>query len=43
VKLFDRGFESIESLKARCRAETSLDPPAQPQFTQRARTAAAAV
>jgi N-methylhydantoinase B len=33
VKLFDRGFDSIDALKARCKAETSLEPPAQPQFT----------
>ena len=34
VKLFDRGFESIEELKARCKAETGLEPPTQPQFTK---------
>ena len=33
-KLFDRGFETIAELKARCQAETGLPPPAQPQFTQ---------
>jgi len=33
-KLFDRGFESIAELKARCLAETGLPPPMQPQFTQ---------
>ncbi len=32
-KLFDRGFESIDELKARCKAETGLEPPAQPSFT----------
>jgi N-methylhydantoinase B len=31
-KLFDRGFESIDELKARCKAETGLEPPKQPQF-----------
>ena len=36
VKLFDRGFDSIEELKARCRRETGLEPPRQPQFSQRA-------
>ena len=34
VKLFDRGFESIEELKARCKADTSFAPPATPQFTK---------
>ena len=37
VKLFDRGFESIDELKGRCEAETGLPPPAQPQFSQQAR------
>ena len=36
-KLFDRGFDTIEELKARCKAETGLDAPVQPQFTQRAK------
>ena len=31
-KLFDRGFESIDELKARCKEETGLEPPQQPQF-----------
>jgi N-methylhydantoinase B len=31
-KLFDRGFESIEELKSRCKAETGLEAPQQPQF-----------
>ncbi len=31
-KLFDRGFESIDELKARCKQETGLEPPQQPQF-----------
>ena len=35
VKLFDRGFDSIDELKARCKSETGLDPPRQPQFAQR--------
>lgn len=34
VKLFDRGFDSVEELKARCKAETGLEPPTQPQFTK---------
>jgi N-methylhydantoinase B len=34
VKLFDRGFESIEELKGRCLAETGLAPPVAPQFTK---------
>ena len=29
-KIFDRGFESIEELKSRCKAETGFDPPAAP-------------
>ncbi len=33
-KLFDRGFESIDELKGRCKAETGLEAPAQPQFTK---------
>ena len=33
VKLFDRGFETVEELKARCKAETGHEPPAAPQFT----------
>jgi N-methylhydantoinase B len=39
-KLFDRGFDTIEELKARCKAETGLEPPIQPQFTKWARKAA---
>jgi N-methylhydantoinase B len=35
IKLFDRGFDSIDELKARCRKETGLEPPRQPQFSQR--------
>jgi len=42
AQLFDRGFETIESLKTRCKAETALEPPAQPQFTRRGRKTAAA-
>ena len=34
VKLFDRGFESLDELKARCLGETGLPPPAQPRFSQ---------
>ncbi|MDY0067843.1 MAG: hydantoinase B/oxoprolinase family protein, partial [Steroidobacteraceae bacterium] len=30
--LFNRGFESIEELKARCKAETGLEPPQRPRF-----------
>ena len=32
VKLFDFGFTSIDELKARCKAETSFDPPKAPVF-----------
>jgi N-methylhydantoinase B len=39
VKLFDRGFESIDELKARCETETGLPPPRQPRFTQRVKAA----
>ncbi|MEI6457572.1 MAG: hydantoinase B/oxoprolinase family protein [Pseudomonadota bacterium] len=35
VKLFDRGFDSIDELKGRCAAETSLPAPKQPQFNRR--------
>jgi N-methylhydantoinase B len=34
VKLFDRGFESLEELKRRCLAETGLEPPVAPQFSK---------
>ncbi|MGE3667633.1 MAG: hydantoinase B/oxoprolinase family protein, partial [Steroidobacteraceae bacterium] len=34
AQLFDRGFKSIDELKARCKAETGLEPPTQPQFTK---------
>jgi N-methylhydantoinase B len=34
VKLFDRGFDSIEELKARCLAETGLPPPEAPTFSK---------
>ena len=34
VKLFDRGFDSIEELKSRCLAETGLPPPNAPTFSQ---------
>jgi N-methylhydantoinase B len=33
--LFDRGFESIEELKARCKQDTGLEPPRQPRFSDR--------
>jgi N-methylhydantoinase B len=33
VKLFDRGFEDIAELKARCKVETGLEPPSDPKFT----------
>ncbi len=33
VKLFDRGFKTIEELKGRCLAETGHPAPAQPVFT----------
>ena len=39
VKLFDRGFDTMEELKARCQAETGLPPPAAPQFTRRVKAA----
>ena len=32
VKLFDRGFDTIEELKARCFEETGINPPKQPTF-----------
>ncbi|MEM9009646.1 MAG: hydantoinase B/oxoprolinase family protein [Pseudomonadota bacterium] len=32
TKLFDRGFESLEELKRRCRAETGFEPPSDPVF-----------
>jgi N-methylhydantoinase B len=41
VKLFDRGFESIEELKARCKSDTGLEPPAAPRFTTWAKARAA--
>jgi N-methylhydantoinase B len=34
VKVFDRGFESIEALKAVCLAETGLAPPTAPTFSK---------
>ncbi len=42
-KIFDRGFDSIEELKARCKAETGLEPPAPPRFTKWAKVAAEAM
>ena len=32
VKLFDRGFDTIEELKTRCFEETGINPPKQPTF-----------
>jgi N-methylhydantoinase B len=40
-KLFDRGFETIDELKARCKEETGLEPPQQPQFMRWTRRGAA--
>ena len=42
VKLFDRGFASIDELKGRCKAETGLEPPVQPQFSRRVQVQKAA-
>ncbi|MFZ9994882.1 MAG: hydantoinase B/oxoprolinase family protein, partial [Steroidobacteraceae bacterium] len=42
-KIFDRGFESIEELKSRCKAETGFEPPMQPRFTKWAKVAAEAM
>jgi N-methylhydantoinase B len=42
-KIFDRGFESIEELKARCKAETGFEPPRTPVFTKWAKVAAEAL
>ena len=33
TQLFDRGFKSIDELKARCLSETGLQPPQQPTFS----------
>ncbi|KPQ20218.1 MAG: hypothetical protein HLUCCA24_02360 [Rhodobacteraceae bacterium HLUCCA24] len=32
TKLFDRGFESLQELKARAKAETGFEPPKDPEF-----------
>ena len=32
VKLFDKGFENVDELKARCLDETGLEPPVQAEF-----------
>ena len=40
-QLFDRGFETIDELKSRCKAETGLEPPQQPQFMRWTRRGAA--
>jgi N-methylhydantoinase B len=40
-QLFDRGFETIDELKARCKEETGLEPPQQPQFMRWTRRGAA--
>jgi N-methylhydantoinase B len=42
VPLFDRGFTSIDSLKARCKAETGHDAPQPPRFSERVLKAAGA-
>jgi N-methylhydantoinase B len=42
VPLFDRGFTSIDSLKARCKAETGHDAPQPPRFSDRVLKAAGA-
>jgi hypothetical protein len=43
VQLFDRGFQSIDELKSRCRSETGLDAPQAPTFPERARKRQTAV
>ena len=35
VKLFDRGFQTMDELKGRCQAETGHEPPRQPRFDER--------
>jgi N-methylhydantoinase B len=40
-QLFDRGFDTIDELKARCKEETGLEPPQQPQFMRWTRRGAA--
>ena len=35
VQLFDRGFTSMDELKGRCEAETTLPAPKAPEFTRR--------
>ena len=40
TQLFDRGFSSIEELKARCLSETGFEPPAAPVFRAQYRHAA---
>ncbi|HEY0940243.1 MAG TPA: hydantoinase B/oxoprolinase family protein [Steroidobacter sp.] len=42
-KLFDRGFESIEALRARCETETGMPAPKPPTFAPHARAAARSV
>jgi N-methylhydantoinase B len=42
VQLFDRGFNSIDELKGRCKAETGHEPPQQPRFSDLVMKAAAA-
>ena len=32
--MFNRGFDSLDELKARCKAETGLEPPAEPKFPE---------
>ena len=38
--LFDRGFKSLQELRARCRAETGFDAPKEPRFITTYRAAA---
>ncbi|MEM8693898.1 MAG: hydantoinase B/oxoprolinase family protein [Pseudomonadota bacterium] len=40
IPLFSRGFDSIEELKARCKAETGFEPPIAPVFRNAFRKAA---
>ena len=35
MKLFDRGFETMDELKGRCLAETGHEAPRQPRFDER--------
>ena len=40
LPLFDRGFTSLEELKARCLTETGFEPPVAPVFREQHKTAA---